>query len=525
MAGFPPPASPPGQPFGAPVTGTARDQARAERRQARTGREQARAQWKQERSARKQVRSFQSQQRRSLRRTSLLAPLLLLALGITALLIRAGHPPLAAFLSWYGRWWPLLLIFAGLFLLLEWACDFFLLTGSTPAVPRRLGAGATLLLIALALFGTGTHSVRETRNLFGNDIHLGLGEFEELLAEKHESTKTVDTAFPTGSRLSVDNPHGNITLIGSADDGQIHVVVNKQIYTDSDADASQEEQQLDPQISLSGGTLQVTIPKLVGATADLTITLPTSGAASLNAQHGSVDVSALHAPVTITADHGDVTCKDVTGDVNVQINHNDSSLTASDITGDITVRGHAQDVNLTGVHGQVSLEGEFFGNTHLERLHGPVAFRTRRTQLTLGQLLGQVDISPESELTGSRVVGPLSLHTSSRNVSFDRVAGDVSITNSRGSVNVTSSAPLGSIDVQNRDGAVSLTVPEHAGLTLDAATHGGRIDADLGLESTSQNGGQALQGSAYGGGARVTLRTSHLDIDIHQGNVQPPTEP
>ncbi len=525
MAGYPPPGSPPGQPFGAPVAGTARDQARAERRQQRAGRRQARMQSKQERLAHKQARLLYHGQRRGLRRTSLLAPLLLLALGVTALLIRAGHPPLATFLSWYGRWWPLLLLFAGLFLLLEWACDFFLLTGSTPAVPRRLGAGATLLLIALALFGTGTHSVRETRNLFGNDVHLGLGEFEELLEEKHESTKTVDAAFPVGTRLSVDNPHGNITVLGSADDGQMHVVVNKQIYTESDSDASQEEPQLDPQISLSGGTLQLTIPKLVGATADLTITLPSSGAASLNAQHGAVDVSALHAPVTITADHGDVTCKDITGAVNVQMSHNGSSFTASDITGDILVRGHAQDLNLTGVHGQVSLDGEFFGNTHLEHLDGPVAFRTHRSQLTLGKLPGQVDISPESELTGSRVVGPLSLHTSSRNVSFDRVAGDVSITNSRGSVNVTSSAPLGSIDVQNRDGAVTLTVPEHTGLTLDAATHGGRIDTDLGLDPTSQNGSQTLQGTIRGGGARVTVRTSHLDIDIHQGNVEPPDEP
>ncbi len=511
MAGFPPPGPPPGSQFGSPAFGNARDQARAQRRQAR--------------SERRQVRSFENRQRRSLRRTSLLAPVLLLALGMTALLVRAGHPPLSVFLSWNGRWWPLLFVFAGLFLLLEWACDFFLLTGSTPAVPRRIGAGATLLLAALAVFGTGTHSVRQAENLFGNDVHLGLGDFEELLAEKHESTKTVDTAFPAGTRLSVDNPHGNITLIGSSDDGQIHLVVNKQIYTDFDSDASHEEQQLDPQTSLSGGTLQVTIPRLVGATADLTITLPTSAAASLNAQHGSVDVSALHAPVNITADHGDITCKDITGAVNVQISHNDSSFTASDITGDVTVRGHGQDLNLTGVHGQVSLEGEFFGNTHLERLHGPVAFRTHRTQLTLGQLLGQVDISPESELTGSQVVGPLLIHTSSRNVSFDRVAGDVSITNSRGSVNVTSSAPLGSIDVQNRDGAVTLTIPEHAGLTLDAATHGGRIDTDLGLDSTSQNGSQTLQGSVYGGGARVTIRTSHLDIDIHQGSVQPPTEP
>ena len=517
MAGLPPRDS--------PVLGDSREQRRAQRQQARSERKQRRTQRKQEHSTRLQARSFLSQQRRSLRRTSLLGPLLLLTLGFTALLVRAGHPPLAAFLSWYGHWWPLLFIFAGMFLLVEWACDFFLLTAATPAVPRRFGAGATLLLLALALFGAGVHSVRQAQTLFGNDVHLGLGDFEELLAQKHESTKTVDAAFPAGTRLAIDNPHGNITLNGAATDGQIHIVVNKQIYTDSDSDATQEEQQLDPQIALADGTLQVTVPKLVGASADLTVTLPASAPTNLNAQHGSVDISDLHAPVNITADHGDITCKTITGAITAQISHNGSSFTAHDITGDVNVHGHAQDLTLTDVNGQVDLEGEFFGNTHLERLHGPVAFRTHRTQLTLGQLLGQLDISPDSELTGDRIVGPTLLRTSSRNVTLQRMAGQVSVTNSRGSVDITSSAPLGDIDVQNRDGAVTVTLPEQAGLTLDAATHGGRIDSDLALSPTTQGGNQTLQGTVRGGGAKVTIRTSHLDIDIHQGNIRPPAEP
>lgn len=516
MTGFPP-GQPPGPGFGPPFAGNLRSQARAAARQNR-------AQRRQERSARKQAYSLHLQQRRGLRRTSLLAPLLLLTIGIVALLVRAGHPPLALFFSWYGHWWPLLFLFAGMFLLIEWACDLFLLT-ATPALPRRLGAGATLLLLALAAFGASTGGVRQAQTLFGNDIHLGLGDFDEFLTQKHESTRTIDTPFPAGTRLSVDSPHGNITILGAAEDGQAHIVVNKQVYTDSDSDALQLAQQLDPQISLSGTILQVTLPKLVGATADLTLTLPASAAATLNAQHGSVEVSTLHAPVTITADHGDITCKAITGAVNAQLNRNSSSFTAHDITGDVLVHGHAQDLTLTNVSGQVTLEGEFFGNTHLEHLQGPVAFRTHRSQLTLVKLLGQVDISPDSELTGSQMVGPILLHTSSRNVSFDRIAGDVSITDSKGTVNLSSAAPLGNIDVQNRDGAVTLTVPQHAGLTVDATTHGGRIDTDLGLDPVSQGSNQVLQGTVRGGGPRVTIRTSHLDIDIHQGNIQPPTEP
>ncbi len=521
MAGFPPPIPTPGT----PLAQNLRDQRRAALREDRAKRKQKRLAFRQQEAARKQVQILERRQRRTLRRTSLLAPLLLLLCGLTALLVGAGHPSLAVFLPWYSRWWPLLFLFAGLFLLIEWASDFFLLTSALPAAPRRLGAIATLLLFALALFGTGTRSAFQTRDLFRNNLQLGLGDFEELFDQKHESSQTIDTAFPAGTRFTVENPHGNITLIGTGPEGQIHITISKQIFTGFDTDASREEQQLNPQISLAGGTLQLSMPRLVGASADLTITLPASAPASLSVQHGSIDISDLHAPVTVTADHGDITCNNITGAVAAQINHNGSSFTAHNITGDLYLHGHAQDLTLTDVHGQTNLEGEFFGNTHLEHLYGPVTFRTHRTQLSLGRLPGEIDMSPESDLSGSQIVGPTLVHTSSRNVSFERIAGDLSITDSKGTINITSAAPLGNIDVQNRNGAVTLTLPDHAALTLDAQTHGGHIDTDLGLTPIVENNDQILQGVVGGGGARVTIRTTHLDIDIHQGQVNPPTDP
>ncbi len=517
--------TPPIPPLSTPFAQNLRDQRRAAHRQAHSERKQRHLLRVQQKAARKQARSLLSQQRRTLRRTSLLAPLLLLVCGSVALLVRAGHPALAIFLPWYSRWWPLLFLFAGLFLLIEWAADLFLLTGDTPAAPRRLGAAATLLLLFLGLLGTGTHTLFQARNLFRNNLQFGLGDFEKLLDQKHEFSQTIDTAFPAGTRLRVDNPHGSVTLIGARTDGQIHITVDKQIFTSSDDDASRQEQQLNPQLSLADGTLQLSIPRLVGSSADLTVTLPASAPISISAQHGSVDLSDLQAPVTVTADHGDITCKNINGAVSAQINHNGSSFIAHNVTGDLQLHGHAQDLTLTEIHGQVDLEGEFFGNTHLEHLYGPLAFRTHRTQLTLGRLPGEIDINPESDLSGSQIVGPTLLHTSSRNVSLDRVLGDLSVTDSRGSVDITASSPLGSIDVQNRDGAVALTVPEHAALTLDAFTHGGTIETDLGLTPTGENGNQTLQGVVHGGGPHITIRTSHLDIDIHQGQVDPSTNP
>ena len=54
---------------------------------------------------------------------SVVGPILLVSAGVIALLVISGHLDSGAFWTWYGQWWPLLLIGAGLALLGEWALD------------------------------------------------------------------------------------------------------------------------------------------------------------------------------------------------------------------------------------------------------------------------------------------------------------------------------------------------------------------------------------------------------------------
>ena len=54
---------------------------------------------------------------------SVVGPIILIVAGIVALLVLTGHIAADSFWAWYGRWWPLLLIAAGLALLGEWALD------------------------------------------------------------------------------------------------------------------------------------------------------------------------------------------------------------------------------------------------------------------------------------------------------------------------------------------------------------------------------------------------------------------
>ena len=100
-------------------------------------------------------------QMRSGRRSSIVGPLLIIAIGIIFLLIQTGRISARYFWEWYAHWWPMLLIGAGIIVLIEWAFDQYFHTDD--AIPRRrsIGGGVLFLLIVFGLCGivvSGIHS-------------------------------------------------------------------------------------------------------------------------------------------------------------------------------------------------------------------------------------------------------------------------------------------------------------------------------------------------------------------------------
>ncbi len=81
---------------------------------------QSRAQWKAQRAQWKMQSKVQrAAYRASYRnysRGSLVGPLLLVAIGVIALLMTLNRIHAAYFWQWYGHWWPLILIGAGVIL-------------------------------------------------------------------------------------------------------------------------------------------------------------------------------------------------------------------------------------------------------------------------------------------------------------------------------------------------------------------------------------------------------------------------
>ena len=519
MAGYPPPYPPSGQP-GAPFGYDPRQQREA----ARQFRDVTKAQIKGQRAAFKAQRTLYKEQARALRRTSILGPLLVIGIGVTLLLLRLGNISTSTFAEFFGHYWPFLFIAAGLILVLEWAFDQYSHQEGVPFIRRGLGGGVVVLLILLAIGGSAIHALHVNRVFNLDGFHIGPDNIAGLLGERHEFEQELDQPFAPGTLLAIDNPSGDVTVVGKSGDDKVHIVVNKQVYYFGIASDSLPDK-LSPRISLDGGTLSINVPRLDDASADLSITVPDTGQITINAGHGAINVSNMRAPVNLTAGQGDVELDRIAGPITAHVTDNGSSFSAHSIQGDVQLKGHADDLNLTNISGHVTLDGDFYGDTHMEALAGPVSFHTNRTQFSFAKLDGMVDISSDEELTGSQIIGPTELHTRSRNISLERVQGTVEITNANGTVDVTNAAPLGNISVENRDGSVTLTVPEHAGVSVDAQTHDGGIEDELTHTSIPSTQNATDQGSTGDRSAHITAHTTHADITIHQGFVAPPQAP
>jgi len=512
MAGYPPPYPPPGY------------DPRAQRRFLR---DQARAQRDAFRAQRQQMRY----QMLGMRRSSILSPILLVAIGVVFLLIESGRVDRSRFWGWYGHWWPMLLVAAGLVALVEWLVDQQVLRDPRqPRYRRSLGGGVFVLILFFVIGGVIAGSVHEfpsgTSMMFPG-VHFGSDSFDELFGDKHESDQTLDLAFAPGASLTVVNPRGDVTVSGTSDDNRIHIAVHKQVYASSDSEADAKAQKLVPATSSFGSALSLSIRAIDGARADLVIQVPAAAALTVNANRGDVHVTSIQAAVGVTANRGDIELSAIGGPATAHLNSMGSSLSAHNLEGGIAVQGHAEDITLADVTGPVSISGEYFGTTLLQHINGSIHFHTSRTDFQLARLDGQVEISPDSNLSADQVLGPVVLTTRERNITLDRVAGDIAVTNRNGAINLTAAPALGNITIEDRSGNVKLVVPEKAGYSLQAGTTNGNIESDVPLSASGSDHEKSLSGTVGGGGPTVRITTTNGDISIDKADVQPlpPTAP
>ena len=497
-----------------------RDQQRAAAGQDRAAQRAAAAAWKaQARAQRDQWKMYT----RGQRRPSIIGPLLLIAVGVVFFLIHSGRVSSFEFFNWYSRFWPLLLVGIGVLRLAEWAIDRARLPADAPPMRYTVGGGVVSTVVILALIGLVLHGGahwRADRNGFGFFGPWDNGNVDHLFGQKHEQElpPIVHDIVANGA-LTIDNPHGDVIVSGTSDDGKIHLSAHKEVYSNSDSTASERLSQLEFGLEGANDSLTLRVPAVESAVANITLLVPPTTRLLLNSNHGDVHVTNMKASVALTANNGDVEVAAITGGVQVHANNRHRDVNVRSVTGDVTVDGGGDEVTLSDISGSASVHGDFYSGGHAQHIGGAFNYHSSRSDVSLARLNGDLQIDG-SDLTASEAIGPMRISTRSRNISLDRVTGDISITNNHGDVNVQVAPPTGSVTVDNQNGNVTVTLPEKARFTLNAETSDGDTHSDF-QGSDSHGGHGMLSGTFNGGGAAIKLNTSHGDINVNRNSITP----
>ena len=490
------------------------------RTQWRVYREQQRVAWRAQRDAWKaQQHAYKANYQHAYgpRVPSVVGPLILVAIGIVWLLIYAGRISASSFWAWYGRWWPLMLIAAGLAMLAEWALDI------RRETPVRRGTGFVGVLILLAIVGFAASGW--TRGHWGN-WRGDWGDHDDFfnmfgLPQHDLDQQVMNVQIPENATVQIENPRGDVSIT-SGDSTNIEVQAHEVAFAGSDEEAKKIFDAEQAHVTVSGSAVLVKSDANNNGRMNLTVTVPKSARVSVHSGHGDVTAANLNGGVNINSSHGDVHLSVIKGSVQVHFSNDRGDFSAHQVDGDITAEGNCNDLTLSEVTGKVSINGELFGDVHMESVNGLVHVHTSVTEMDVASLPGDLTLNSDN-LRVTQSKGQVRVITHSKDVDLTQVFGDVYVEDRDGRIAVE---PAGSyaIEAKNRKGDVELRLPPNARASLTGNTRNGDVVSDFPL-AISGDESKTVSGTIGAGGPKVTLMAENGDIHIKRGDDAPPEPP
>jgi DUF4097 and DUF4098 domain-containing protein YvlB len=449
---------------------------------------------------------------------SVVGPLILVGVGVIALLMYAGKIDASEFWDWYGKWWPLLLIGAGLAMLAEWALD---LKRQTPV---RRGGGFVGILIFLAIIGV----VSAWSHNNWDQMRAGWGEHDDFFnmfgrPQHDQDQQVLNTQVAPNAVISIQNPRGDVSVT-AGDGNNVQVEAHEVAYANSDSEARKIFSSEAAHVTVSGSTVLVKSEGHDSGRLDLRVTVPKSAQVITTAGRGDVTAAGLGNGVTITAAHGDIHLSTIQGSVQVHFSTDKGDFSAHQIVGDVTADGRCNDLTLSEIKGKITVSGDLFGTVHMENLTGPVHLHTSVTDMQFGELPGDMTLDPE-DLRVTEAKGSVRVTTHSKNVELSQIYGDTYVEDRDGNISIAPAGPYGVQATSSSGNAdVEITLPPNASASVEGRTHNGDIVSDFPLTINGEES-KTVEGRIGSGTAKIVVTTAVGDVRFKRGSGFPATPP
>jgi DUF4097 and DUF4098 domain-containing protein YvlB len=475
------------------------------------------------------------------KRPGLFGGLLFLYVGVVFLLAKMGY--LSNAWTFIGRYWPLLLILAGLAKTVEY------LTGGSSKLFRW---GEVFLVLLLILCGQIINKAAPFLDSLPKIIDWDRGSLSLLsyLKEPFSFQEDRILELKQDAVLVVTNQRGDISVLPVAD-GPTKVRIHRQAYAETEEEARKEADKLQPTILQDGNQTRITVDPAEGTRCRLEVLAPPqstllleSGNGNISAEgitgknhsfrtlHGRIQLSAISGGLTATNQNGRIVVADLTGPVSLTTSH--GSLEASRIHGDLSVSNENSSVELSDIdgnvilttrHGSVSvyrargkvdvtapqskvileeIQGpvqveasqrevritrvstsvevkQKYGSLHLERIGGAVKVSLEHTEFNGFDLQGGLQAEAEySEIHLEKTTGPLHVRNRLKPVTIEDFSSSIQVENENAAVYLSSSEPVQQpVRVRTDHGKIEFVQPENSRFRLSATTQTGRIVSDF----------------------------------------------
>jgi DUF4097 and DUF4098 domain-containing protein YvlB len=440
---------------------------------------------------------------------SIFGPLVLITLGVLFLLGTTGVIEWDKLHGGLARYWPLLLILWGVAKLIE---HFWARHRGEPT--PRLGAGGIVFLVFFIMIAGGFTATKDWdfTKLWDWNCETDFDPFDSHYDFTETSTPSLTGV--TETRVLCDRC--NVTVTPSQDN-QVHVLARKTIRTRSQDAANQLNESNHVKFTQQGS---VWVADLTGNGSgrirfNLDLQLPRALSVSLTAHRGNLSISQRDAPVDLGTDCGSIAIDQVKGNAVARLGN--GSITAKNVTGNVQVEGSVNDGTIAAVSGALDFNAGFDGNIQISNIGGHLRFKSKRTELELAKLDGEMNFG-QGELRAKSAAGPVRLTTRSNEIRFENVSGGIEVENRNRIVHLRPAAPLGNIDITNSDAGIELELPSDASFTLDAESKDGNIDVTdfppLTVDNTRRDA--SVRGTVGHGGPEIRLRTRHGTIEIRK---------
>ncbi len=450
---------------------------------------------------------------------SIVGPVILITVGVVALLVVSGSMSGAQFWTWYARWWPLVLIVAGLGLLGEWALD---LRRETPV--RRSGSfvGIIILLAFLGFGAAGWHHMGPWFNQWGNENGDFFNSFG--MPEHDLDQQVLNAQIAANSAIDIENPRGDVSV--TAGDGlNVEVQAHEVAYANSDQDAKKIFDAEAAQVKVSGNAVLIKSDGNNSGRLNLTVTVPKTAKVTVNASKGDVTAAGLGAGINVNSAHGDTHLNSITGSVLVHFSNGRHDFSAHQIDGDLSADGDCNDLTLSEIKGRVTTSGQIFGEVHVENVTGPVSVHTSVTDVQIAELPGDLTFDTDN-LHVNESKGLVHVTTHSKDIDLSQIYGDSYVENRNGRISIE---PAGSYSIEAKDskGDVELTLPPSASGSVNVRTHNGDIVSDYPLPSSGDGENKLATFTIGSGSSKIVLSSENGDVRIRKGPAFPaaPTVP